>query len=71
MKDRLAYDIIDRDGSGITTIVISDNKDFFRCYTIKIDTVQEEVFLFGRVKGKYVRMNTKSDEVTLMESTLK
>lgn len=71
VSDRLAYDIINRDGIGITTIVISDAKDFFRNYTISIDTVQEEAFLSGRVVGRYVRMNTESDEITLMESTLK
>ena len=71
VSDRLAYDITNRDEFGITTIAISDRDDNARWNTITIDTVHEEAFLLGKVKGRYVRMNTESDEVTLMESKLK
>jgi len=69
-SDRLAYDIIDRDGFGITTIIISDKVEPFRIYPIRIDTVQEESFLSGRIKGRYIRRNLNDIESILIEDTL-
>ena len=58
-NDRLAYDVTDRDGFGITTIMISDKEEYVRMYTIKIDTVHEELFLLNKTLGRYHLVNGK------------